>query len=147
VSYCVITVGLALAMLFKPVLGLVAGLLAITGLVCYVTVPVAYEIDGDRLRVVTRLGSKDFGAISRCTRLSQRISRLTLRVFGNGGVFAGTGFYWNPIDGLFQAYVTTTAWSEWMMVETARRKVLLSPAEPDAFVAACDALVMSPAAV
>jgi hypothetical protein len=146
ICFFVVTIGFAIAGLRVPVMIVPVFVCALIGAFCYLTVPVAYEIEGDRLTVFTHLGCKNFGSISSCRRLERRISLLTLRVFGNGGVFGGTGYYWNSREGFFQAYVTTARWTDMVMVGTALRKVLLSPADPDAFVAACEASTTSAAA-
>jgi len=135
--YFALTIAMAVAMFFMPAMGFVVVALALVGAFCYLTTPVAYEVNNGRLRVVTHLWSTDFGNIRMCEKLEGTISPFTIRVFGNGGVFGGTGFYWSQRDGLYQAYLTTARWKDMLMLDTARRRLLISPEEPDAFVEAC----------
>jgi hypothetical protein len=59
-----------------------------------------------------------------------------IRLFGNGGLFAGQGFFWNRMFGLFRAYVTSARPADLVLVETTNRKILISPRDPQAFVTA-----------
>jgi len=104
-------------------------------IVAYRTAPTAYEIDRGELTVVKRGGRRSFGHIVRCSRLVRKPG-LTLRLWGNGGLFAGTGIYWNRTWGVFRAYVTAGTYADYVLVETRDKKVLISPEDPAAFVEA-----------
>jgi hypothetical protein len=128
-----LTVGFLAGSLYSPRL-----LLALISFVCYLTAPVSYELTDNRLTVFTHLGSRDFGPVLRCAPVEGSIW-WGVRVFGNGGMFAGTGYYWTPRYGFFQAYVTTARRSEMVMVDTPTRRVLISPENADEFIASCAA--------
>ena len=57
----------------------------------------------------------------------------SLRTCGNGGAFSFSGFYWSRALGSYRAYVTDL--SRTVVLRYAKRTVVLSPAEPEAFVA------------
>jgi Bacterial PH domain len=134
-----ITAGLLIASLFSrwflPVAALMAGIVFI----CYRTAPVSFELDRGALTVVTRAGRRSFGPVVRCSRLDGKPG-LTLRLWGNGGVFAGTGIYWNRQWGVFRAYVTAGSYDDYVLIEMMDKKVLISPEDPAAFVETCATL-------
>jgi len=101
---------------------------------CYATAPVAYHLSGDRLTVFTHVGRREFGPVVKVQRVGRNIW-WGIRLFGNGGLFAGTGFFWSRGYGLFRAYVTSARRTDMLMVETPGRKVLITPQDPDAFLA------------
>ena len=115
-----------------PLAGLFVGLVA---LICYLLAPVAYDTAGGQLTVRLRAGKKSFGPITSATQLSGRWP-FTIRLFGNGGVFAGTGIYWNKPYGIFRAYLTSARLQDAILVTTATHKVMISPENPQAFLAA-----------
>jgi len=53
-----------------------------------------YELSGDRLIVRFRRGEKEFGPVVGCSLVAAYPS-WSLRLWGNGGLFAGTGIFWN----------------------------------------------------
>jgi hypothetical protein len=69
-----------------------AVLLGTVVLGCYLRAPVAYDLTGDQLTVRFRLGEKVFAPVTQCSLLSTRIS-WGLRLWGNGGLFAATGYF------------------------------------------------------
>ncbi len=133
-----LTAGFCVASWFDRPL-LIASLgLGVVVLLCYLSAPVAYEVTEGRFTVRLRAGRKCFGELRACHRLTSRIP-FTIRLFGNGGVFAGTGLYWNRPYGVFRAYATSARTADAVLVETARGRVLITPADPTAFVATCGA--------
>jgi hypothetical protein len=58
--------------------------------------------------------------------------RGSLRLFGNGGMFSFTGLFWNSKLGRFRAFITDPRRS--VILRFADRIVVISPADPDAFV-------------
>lgn len=66
----------------------------------------------------------------------------SLRTCGNGGLFSFTGFYWNKQIGHYKAYVNDLNLT--VVVRTKKRTAVLSPDDPEAFVAAVNALVTPP---
>jgi hypothetical protein len=107
-----------------------SALIFVVAVGCYLRAPVAYEITQVGLTVVFRIGQKSFGPIARIGHPNTR-SGLGLRLWGNGGFFAGTGIYWSSQWGLFRAYVTTSKRDGYLMVETPDQKVLISPDDPE----------------
>lgn len=58
--------------------------------------------------------------------------RGSIRLFGNGGLFSFTGLFRSPKLGRYRAYVTDPART--VILRFADRVVVISPADPDAFV-------------
>jgi len=58
----------------------------------------------------------------------------TIRLWGNGGVFAGTGIFWNKLYGVFRMYITHAKQSEFVVVETERQIIVISPENPKIFI-------------
>lgn len=85
-----------------------AAIIGLLALGCYLRSPVAYEITEDK-RLVTRLhwGSREFGPVKTAAVISRPAS-FGIRLWGNGGLFAATGIYWNRTYGRFRAYVTNS---------------------------------------
>ena len=111
------------------------GILATVALFCYLYAPMAYELTGDELTVRFRLGQKVFPAVTGCSTLSAR-PPMGVRLWGNGGLFAATGIFWNPAYGVYRAYVTSARYQDYVLVATRTRKVLISPENPAEFVRA-----------
>ena len=115
------------AMLFA-----VAALSAVA-LFCYLRAPIAYEINGDELTVRFRLGQKVFPAVTGCATLTGSPPR-GVRLWGNGGLFAATGIFWNQAYGVYRAYITSARYQDYVLVATRTRKILISPENPAEFV-------------
>jgi hypothetical protein len=101
-------------------------------LYCYIYAPRSYEIRGDFLIVNFLIGSKRFGPIVSCQTIKD-LCIIWTRVFGNGGLFGFTGWYWSLRYGLYMAYVTHRRKLVLFKTE-AGRKILTSPADPQGFV-------------
>ncbi len=121
--------GFAVASFWVTPLLLGAVLVFIVSLVCYLKAPVAYEITRVGLTVELRLGRKSFGPIVKIFS-AEEPSGQSIRLWGNGGLFAGTGLFWNSKWGRYRAYITSTNRIYYLMVETPDRKVLISPENP-----------------
>ena len=48
-------------------------------------------------------------------------------MFGNGGLFAGSGIFWNRTYGMHRAYITSTKPEDLVLVETTDTRILISP--------------------
>jgi hypothetical protein len=110
-------------------------ILAIVALFCYLWAPVAYELTGAELTVRLRWGRKVFPAVTGCSNLSAR-PPMGLRLWGNGGLFAATGIFWNQTYGVYRVYVTSARYQDYVLVVTRTRKILISPENPAEFVRA-----------
>jgi hypothetical protein len=130
-----ITAGFLAASLFKTFFLFPGILLGVIAWLCYLFAPVSYELSGRRLSVLYRLGTKEFGPVVGCSQVAER-PPFTIRLFGNSGLFAGTGIYWNRVYGVFRAYVTRAGHSDWVLVETEKQKIIISPEDPDGFIKA-----------
>ncbi len=119
-------VALLVGSLFYPLMLLGAAAVGVTIIVCYLYTPVAYDVSPESLRIIFRRGKKDCGRIHRCTLLKGRMP-MTLRVWGNSGLFSGTGLFWNRKDRFFRAYVTTSKMPHLVLVDSDVGKVVLSP--------------------
>lgn len=102
--------------------------------VAYLLSPAGYSLTNGMLVVERRWGSRAFGPVVRCSIPGEKPRSFTLRLWGNGGFIAGTGIYWNRRWGIFRAYVTRAKYDEYVLVETADKKILISPEDPPAFV-------------
>jgi hypothetical protein len=100
---------------------------------CYLYAPIAYELTGDQLTVQFRLGQKVFPGVTRCGTLTGR-PPMGLRLWGNGGLFAATGIFWNKTYGVYRAYVTSARYQDYVLVSTRTQKILISPENPEEFV-------------
>jgi hypothetical protein len=57
-----------------------------------------------------------------------------LRLFGNGGVFSFTGWFWNRRHGLFRIFATNT--QDMVALKIGRKTIVVSPDRPAEFIAA-----------
>jgi Bacterial PH domain len=119
------------------VCGLLLGSAALSSVAvfCYLYAPIAYELTGDQLTVRFRVGQKVFQAVTRCSTLTAR-PPMGLRLWGNGGLFAATGIFWNKAYGVYRVYVTSARYQDFVLVETRTQKILISPENPENFVRA-----------
>ncbi|MBM3902227.1 MAG: hypothetical protein FJ379_09065 [Verrucomicrobia bacterium] len=92
----------------------------------YTVVPGALEIH--RLLWTTRIPLKGLKAI----RAEPEAMRGSLRLCGNGGLFSFTGWFRNRSLGLYRAFVTDTRRT--VVLSLATRTLVVSPADPEAFV-------------
>jgi len=146
VTACVLalTAGILMAALFRrslPLMGM-GTFLAAASLACYLLAPARYELSDGKLTVCFRLGRFRYGQVTHCAPLrdvyrSWSLIR-SLRLFGNGGLFAATGFFWNRRLGIFRAFVTSARPDDLLLVETdTARKIVISPRDPITFARAC----------
>ncbi|TNE33190.1 MAG: hypothetical protein EP349_00035 [Alphaproteobacteria bacterium] len=56
----------------------------------------------------------------------------TLRVLGNGGLFSGSGYYWNKQTGIFRAFISNQHKAVW--IKTPNKTLVISPDDPETFV-------------
>jgi hypothetical protein len=101
--------------------------------ICWLRTPIAYEISNRTLIVRFRLGSKEFGPITDCKPVPEKIG-FSLRLWGNGGLFSCAGCYWNRRWGLFRMYSTTFDRTAQLLVETETHKVVVSPKDTALFI-------------
>jgi hypothetical protein len=139
--YVLITLGVLLGAAVRPspLAGVVSGILALTGLGCFVLAPVAYELSDGRLTVMLRLGRLRYGPVVRCMSREEVASLPNLmwglRLFGNGGVFAGIGIFWSPALGVYRAWVTSARRADLVVLNTLKTRVLITPQDPEGFIA------------
>jgi len=114
-------------------------LLGIIALVCYLLAPASYDVSNGCLTVVLHAGTSSFGQIIGCARVAERLP-FTVRLFGNGGLFAGTGIFWNKRYGIFHVYASSARRQDAVLVRTKKYKVLLTPEAPQAFMESAQAL-------
>ena len=129
------TAGMFIGAYYEPRLVWAGFVLTLLVVFCYLTAPVAYEIKGDQLLVITRIGHKIFGPVTGCSFVYDDKPSFGIRLWGNGGLFAGTGIFWNKKYGIFRAYVTTGAKSHLVLVDTPATRVVITPEDPDQFIA------------
>ena len=71
--------------------------------------------------------------VTGCETLTARPPR-GVRLWGNGGLFAATGIFWNQAYGVFRAYLTSARYQDYVLVATRTQKILISPENPAEFV-------------
>lgn len=106
--------------------------LGVVTLACYLLAPVSFEVSEGCLTVILRGGRISYGRIVDVARVTGRLP-FTIRLFGNSGLFAGAGIFWNKRDGLFRVYATRAKPEEAIFVRTTRYKLLLTPEDLQAF--------------
>jgi hypothetical protein len=109
------------------------GMLSLFVLPCYLLAPVSYDVSEGRLSVQLHAGRLSYGSVVACAPITDRLP-FTLRLFGNGGLFAGEGIFWNQRYGVFRAYVTSARPQDAVMVQTQGYKVLITPEDPRSFI-------------
>lgn len=127
------TLGFLLGGIFEPGLLIGGVLLAITVILCYLWAPKEYEVTENNLKVIYNWGSKEFTGISKVEVVTEKLG-FGVRLFGNGGVFCGSGIFWCKKIGIFRAYVTSARLKDYVMLETRNHKVMISPENRDQFV-------------
>lgn len=130
------TLGFIIGAFFQPALGLGGGILAIIIVFCYLWAPKEYEISDNNLKVIYNWGEKEFREITKVEAVKEKLG-FGVRLCGNGGVFCGSGLFWCKKIGIFRAYVTSAKLEDYVMIETATQKVMISPENRDKFVEDC----------
>lgn len=93
---------------------------------CYLRAPVFYEITSDHELIVQfRCGSRSFKQVAEYSVAPERPS-FGIRLWGNGGLFAVTGIFWNRKDGKYHGYVTNLKKLVVVKLQNGR-KVVISP--------------------
>lgn len=93
----------------------------------------SYRIEGGHLAIKRLLWSTNIpllGIKEACH--DQQAIKGSLRIWGNGGLFAITGIYWNKRLGRFRLYATDPAKA--VIIRLHDRVVVVTPEEPEAFV-------------
>ena len=112
-------------------------IIVLSSAIGYLWAPDSFEISDDlKLTVNYHWGSKQFGPVVKCYRLPGSIC-CGIRLCGNGGLFAFTGLFWDRKYGKFRMYSTSASHKDCVMVETADKKIIISPENPDAWVSDC----------
>lgn len=131
-----LNVGFCIAAIDKPVLFVAGIFLSLIVLGCYLFwTPVAYELDDRELTVSFRIGRVRYHPVIKCSMLDTPLG-CGIRLCGNGGMFAGSGIFWNRKLGVFRAYVTTSKPGAMVLVETPKKRIVISPADPTAWLTA-----------
>lgn len=92
--------------------------------------PVEYGVDGGELTIFYRFGKKTFNTFGGPFK-PDRLPKFCIKIWANGGLFAGAGLFWGTGIGLFRAYVTTTAVEKIIAFKDSRGVIFISPHEPD----------------
>ena len=127
--------GFYIAAFYQPRFLFAGIFLSVIVLGCYFCwTPVAYELNDGELIVSFRVGRVRYRPVVKCTILEPPRG-FSIRLCGNGGMFAGSGIFWSSKLGVFRAYVTTSKPADLVLVETQRTKILISPEDPPAWMA------------
>ncbi len=111
---------------------MIVSLVAVVALLFVVT---GYEIGPRELRIQRLLWSTPvrLDGLSRAWADPDAMA-CSIRIWGNGGLYSITGYFWNKTLGRFRAFVTDPKLS--VVLALPRRVVVVSPAEPRAFLQA-----------
>jgi hypothetical protein len=133
-SVLLLTLGMFIGAFFEPGFLWIGIALAVIVSFCYLLAPIEYELHKSQLAIITRINKKIFSPVRNCSTIHEEKPSFGLRLWGNGGLFAGTGIFWNRKYGIFRAYVTTGDRKKLILVETPATKILITPEDPDQFV-------------
>jgi hypothetical protein len=132
----ILNAGLYVAALFQPAAIYAAvGISAIVLISYFLWTPVSYELVSGELNVSFRFGCRRYSPVTKCSPVEAPL-RAGIRVFGNGGLFAGSGIFWNRTYGMHRAYVTSTRPEDLVLVETTDTRILISPQDAGAWLRA-----------
>ncbi|ANV83538.1 hypothetical protein AWQ21_03565 [Picosynechococcus sp. PCC 7003] len=94
-----------------------------------------YHLDGDRL-YIERLGWQTEIALDNLESATYDSTAMdgSLRLFGNGGLFAFTGKFWNKKLGRYDAYATAVRLA--VVLKWADQTIVVTPEKPEQFVTA-----------
>ncbi len=107
-------------------------LLFLAGAWAWAYSPTGYRIGNGELVVERPAGELRFPLTNlRDVQVDARLG-MALRVFGNGGLFGGWGWFWSRRVGLFQAAVRRSR--PLVMIRMARRTLVVAPDRPEEFV-------------
>lgn len=114
---------------------LVAALGPVIAVASYGFAPAAFEVEGATLRVRRRLfGSRELTLTGPAGKAPWTFGVGGLRLGGSAGLFGWYGSFYKPGHGRYRAYLTDR--SRIVACPTVAGLVVVSPADPDAFVAA-----------
>lgn len=96
----------------------------------------SYIVTADKIEIRRPFDSLsyDISRVSSAQRIDKKDLRFVIRTFGIGGLFSHTGEYWNKKLGNMTWYVTRTDTA--IMLTMGHRKLVVSPDEPEQFIAA-----------
>jgi hypothetical protein len=118
-----------------PLFWVIAGAMTLTAVATYLLwTPVSYELARGELIIHFRIGRKRYGPVVRCAPIGR--PRGGVRLFGVGGLFATSGIFWSRELGVFRAYITSTEPAGFVLVETGKTRVVISPRDTGGFVVA-----------
>ena len=109
-------------------------------LFCYLFGPQRYRLTANSLVIVRPIGNKhiSLARLEEVRPLAPEELRWSLRTFGNGGLFGFYGNFWNSKLGLMTWYATRR--SNYVLVRTASASLVLTPDDPNGFLAALAAV-------
>ena len=122
--------------------GLTAAVLAATMLFCAAGAVTGYRLEGNQL-VIERLGWDKRVSLAGLTAVThdKKLIYGALRV-GNGGLFVFSGYFWNRANGWFRLHGNDIL-GRAVLLEKGSDKWLITPSNPEAFVAAAKRLIAS----
>ncbi len=109
-------------------------------LIAVLYVVTAYEVEGTELRVRRLLWATriPLAGLTRAWDDPEAMKR-SIRLFGNGGLYSVTGLFQSRRLGRYRAFVTDPARA--VVLELPKRTVVVSPADPSAFLQVLPGLV------
>ena len=94
---------------------------------CWLYAPRSYAIDNGKLTIKRRLKNKEVSldSLKSITHYPEKMKGLTLRTFGNGGLFGYFGKYYNSAMGNFNMY--STKGKDFYVLDLGKSKIGISP--------------------
>ncbi|MCK9537926.1 PH domain-containing protein [Dokdonella sp.] len=99
--------------------------------------PTGYAIDATGIYVLRSVGRLRIAAPTASASIDDKVFPGSLRLFGNGGLFAFSGYFRNRKHGSFRAWVTDA--SSTVVLHSDARTVVISPVDRRRFVAVLEA--------
>jgi hypothetical protein len=127
--------GAVLLAMHQPV-GLALLFVPLVVLVCSVPFAIlGYSLEGSEL-LVRRLGWHSRVSVEglREIIIDPKAMRKSLRLFGNGGLFAFAGWFWNRRIGRYRAFATD--FKRAVVLKFPQRTIVITPEKPEEFVKA-----------
>lgn len=111
-----------------PVIQLLFPLIWLLGIASLIR---SYELTKGLLVVKRPFWSNHFQLGRNALAFQKKPTGLTIRTFGNGGAFSGSGYFWNKEIGTFRAFVTDPREGVW--IKTPEKTLLVTPDDPAEF--------------
>lgn len=92
-----------------------------------------YELSSNRFTVYRILWKNSFTLLSPLlAKRENGEAKISIRVFGNGGMFSASGYFWSRSLGIYRSFVTHPF--RLVILKIGKKTLVLSPDDPDLFI-------------